>query len=258
MDPKFFYHLGFGHDDVAGDAPTLAVLSGDPGRAKRIADDYLKDPRTLSENRGLHSYLGQLPNGRPILSATSGMGAPSASIVINELVQLGVKTIIRIGTCGSIQDHIRSGSVVVSTSALVRQGAARDIAPEGYPAIADPFLTVALVEAARELEVEHHAGITASVDTFYEGQERSDSSANPHLLRRHRGMTEEFRNLNVLNFEMECGTVFTMGQVYGFTAGCVCGVIAARSEDENPDLDAKTRAVDGAIRVALRAAERFA
>ncbi len=258
MASSFFYHLGYGHDDLPEDAPTLAVLSGDPGRAKRIADDYLASARTLSENRGLHSYLGYLENGRPILSATSGMGAPSASIVINELVQLGIKTVIRIGTCGSIQDHVKSGSVVVSTSALVRQGAARDIAPEGYPAVADPFLTVAMVAAARELEVEHHHGITASVDTFYEGQERSDSSANPHLLRRHRGMTEEFRHLNVINFEMECGTVFTMGQVYGFRAGCVCGVIAARSEDEHPDLNAKTRAVDGAIRVALRAAEDFA
>ena len=258
MASTFFYHLGFGNDDLGDDPPTLAVMSGDPGRAKHIADNYLQGARTLSENRGLHSYLGSLPNGRPILSATSGMGAPSASIVINELVQLGIKTIIRIGTCGSIQDHIRSGSVVISTSALVRQGAARDIAPEGYPAVADPFLTVAMVEAARELEVEHYAGITASADTFYEGQERTASSANPYLLRRHQGMTEEFRHLNVLNFEMECGTVFTMGQVYGFTAGCVCGVIAARAEDEHPDLDAKTRAVDGAIRVALKAAERFA
>ena len=253
-----FYHLGFGLDQLGNDPPTLAVLSGDPGRARWIADDFLKNSQTLSENRGLHSYVGELANGRRIISATSGMGAPSASIVINELVQLGIKTIIRIGTCGSIQDHIESGSVVISTSALVRQGAARDIAPEGYPAVADPFLTVALVEAARELGIDHHYGITASADTFYEGQERTGSSANPHLIRRHVGMTEEFRNLNVLNFEMECGTVFTMGQVYGFTAGCVCGVVAARTEDEHPDMEAKKRAVNGAIRTALKAAEGFA
>lgn len=255
---EIFYHLGFGRDHLGDDPPTLAVLSGDPGRAQLIAETYLQESRTLSENRGLHSYLGRLANGRPIISATSGMGAPSASIVINELVQLGIKTIIRIGTCGSIQDHIDSGAVVISTSALVRQGAARDIAPEGYPAVADPFLTVALVEAARQLGVDHHYGITASADTFYEGQERTGSSANPHLLRRHVGMTEEFRHLNVLNFEMECGTVFTMGQVYGFVAGCVCGVVAARTEDENPDLEAKKRAVDGAIKTALKAAEGFA
>lgn len=253
-----FYHVGFGRHHLGSQPPTLAVMSGDPGRAQKIAESYLTDPETLSENRGLHSYIGKLANGRRILSTTSGMGAPSASIVINELVQLGVRTIIRIGTCGSIQDHIQSGSVVVSSAALVRQGAARDIAPEGYPAVADPFLTVALVDAAEALKVDYACGITASVDTFYEGQERTGSSANPVLLRRHRGMTEEFRNLNVLNFEMECGTVFTMGQVYGFQAGCVCGVVADRSEGEAPDLDAKAQAVDGAIRVALKAAESFA
>jgi uridine phosphorylase len=184
------------------------------------------------------------------------MGAPSLSVVVNELVQVGIRQIIRIGTCGSIQAHVSVGSIVITSAALCRQGAANDIAPVEYPAAADPFLTVALVKAARELEVEHHMGIAASVDTFYEGQERTNS-ANPYLLRSLQGITEEYRRLNVLNYEMEGGTLFKMAGVYNFSAACVCGVVAQRTVSENVVLEQRDVAVKNAIAVAVRAAENF-
>jgi uridine phosphorylase len=250
------YHIGFGREDLGEDAPITALLCGDPQRSHWIAENYLQDAIALSENRGLNSYLGRLANNRPILSATSGMGAPSLSIVVNELVQVGIRQIIRIGTCGSIQAYVRVGSIVISRAALCRQGAANDIAPLEYPAAADPFLTVALVNAARELGIEHHLGITASVDTFYEGQERTDS-ANPHLLRNLHGITQEYRNLNVLNYEMEAGTLFKMAGVYNFAAACVCGVVAQRTAGENIILEQKQVAVENAIKVAVHAVECF-
>jgi uridine phosphorylase len=211
----------------------------------------------LSDHRGLNSYVGQLPNGRPVLAATSGMGAPSLSIVVNELAQVGITTIIRIGTTGSIQSYIKTGSVVITQAALCRQGAANDIAPVEYPAAADPFLTVALAQAAQALGVDYHVGITASVDTFYEGQERSATSANPHLLRSLHGMTDEYCRLRILNFEMECGTLFKMGGVYGFAAGAVCGVIVQRAQAEGVVQEQKDQAIDNAIQVALNTAAAF-
>jgi uridine phosphorylase len=251
-----FYHIGFGREDLGNNPPTVALLSGDPDRAKLIAETKLSNVKVLSEHRGLNSYVGLLPNGKPLLSATSGMGAPSLSIVVNELVQVGIKTIIRVGTTGSIQAHVHPGSIVISKAALCRQGAANDIAPLEYPASADPFVTVALVEAAKEKGLEYSIGITASVDTFYEGQERTES-ANPNLMRSLQGMTEEYRNLNILNYEMEAGTLFKMGNVYGFAAGCVCGVVAQRTKEEKPILESKGLAVQRAIEVALAAAEAF-
>src|SRR5919112_2912965 len=152
--PARFYNIGFGPDDWGNDPPQVALLSGDPERARMIAQTQLGDVRALSEHRGLNSYVGVLPNGRPVLSATSGMGGPSLSIVVNELVQVGIRQIIRIGTCGSIQEYVLPGSVVIARAALSRHGAANDIAPAEYPAAADPFLTVALVEAARELNID--------------------------------------------------------------------------------------------------------
>ena len=258
MNSERCYHIGFGRGELGKAPPHFALLCGDPQRARRIAEQTpgVQCLRTLSENRGLNSYLCELENGRRFLAATSGMGAPSLSIVVNELVQVGVGTIIRVGTCGALAPGVRAGSVVISQAALCRQGAAEDIAPVEYPAAADPFVTVALVEAARQLEIEHHLGITASVDSFYEGQERSDS-ANSYLLRRLRGLSEEYRQLNILNYEMEAGTLFKMGLVYGFAAGCVCAVLAERLSGEQVLLEQKQKAEQAAVRLALRVVENL-
>ena len=250
------YHIGFGRSDLGKRPPTVAVLSGDPNRATLIAEKHFQNAKILSEHRGLNSYLGEY-NGKAILSCTSGMGAPSMSIVVNELIQVGIQTIIRIGTCGSIQEHIKPGHIVISSAALCRQGAANDIAPVEFPSSADPFVTVALAETAKRLDMPHAVGVTASVDTFYEGQERM-GGANPHLMRSHQGMIEEYQHLNVLNFEMESGTLFKMGLVYGFQAGCVCGVVAGRTASENVVLESKEQAVANAIQVALETAAQFA
>jgi len=250
------YHVGFGADDLPT-GTTLALLSGDPDRSELIAREHLDGCVELARNRGLDSFVGRLPSGAPVVCATSGMGAPSASIVVNELVQAGIRSIIRIGTSGSIQDHVRIGQVVIGSGAVTNQGAADDIAPPQFPAVGDPFLAVALADAATRLGIEHHVGVMASTDTFFEGQERSGSSANPHLLRRLRGMIDEYAQLGVLNFEMEAGTLFKMGTVYGFAAGCVVGIIAQRTDDERVDLAEKDAAVDRAIRVAIATADTW-
>ncbi len=254
MSHERLYHIGFGQDDLGGHAPASVLLCGDPERSRRIA---MKTPQveclaTLSENRGLYSYLCRSSHGVCFIAATSGMGAPSLSIVVNELVAVGVRTIIRVGTSGGIAESVRVGDLVISSAALCRQGAALDIAPMEYPAAADPYVSLALVEAAAEVGVRAHFGVTASVDTFYEGQERSDS-VNTHLLRAFHGITEEYRQLRILNYEMEAGTLFKMGLVYGFRAGCVCAVLAERLVGEAIDLKVKHSAERQAVDVALQA-----
>ncbi|MDJ0897446.1 MAG: nucleoside phosphorylase [Xenococcus sp. MO_188.B8] len=247
------YHIGFEIADLGDNKPEIALLSGEPERTGKIAHTYLQNVKLLSKYRGLHSYLGDLALNQPILVATSGMGAPSTSIIVNELIQIGIKKIIRIGTCGSIQSHVKVGDIVISKAALCRQGAANDIAPIEYPAVADPFLTVALVETAQKLGINYHLGITASVDTFYEGQERIESSANPHLQSHLLGITEQYRNLNILNYEMESGVLLKMAGVYNFKAACVCAVIAQRNNQENIVVADKDLAVSRAIEVAIKA-----
>ena len=246
------YHIGFSQSDFGPDAPQTVILSGEPERSHYIAQTYLQNVKPLSKYRGLDSYLGNLPSGQPILVATSGMGAPSLSIVVNELFQVGIKQFIRVGTCGSIQPYIKVGDIVISQASLCRQGAALDIAPVEYPAVADPFLTVAMVETARKLDLPYHLGITASVDTFYEGQERIEFSANVRLQSWLKGITATYRSLNILNYEMEVGTLFKMAGVYGFSAACICAVVAQRTESESIVISDKDTAVRRAVEVAMK------
>lgn len=250
------YHLGFSRDDLGPNPPICALLCGDPDRTRMIGKGGfpgVERGRILSEKRGLVSCLGSMDNGMPLLLATSGMGASSASIVINELYSVGIRIMIRVGTTGSIQESIRAGSIIITRAAMCLQGASLDIAPAEYPAAADPFVTIALVEAARGLGVDWHLGITASVDTFYEGQERTASSANKHLLRRLKGVTAEYARLNILNYEMESGILLKMAGVYGFAAGCVCAVIDDRTAGEEIDLAIKDKAEADAVKVAVGA-----
>jgi uridine phosphorylase len=250
------YHIGFGAGDLA-EGTNIALLSGDPARSELIAGEHLAGMRVLSRHRGLAAFAATLPGGAPVVCATSGMGAPSMSIVVNELVQVGIRTVIRVGTSGSIQEWVRAGSVVIASGALTNQGAALDVAPAEFPAIADPFLTVVLAQAAARLGVEHHVGVMASADTFYEGQERTESSANPQLLRRLRGMIDEYHDLGVLSFEMEAGTLLKMGAVYGFAAAAVVAIVAERHVAEAPDVAAMNAAIDNAIAVAIAGADAW-
>jgi uridine phosphorylase len=130
-----------------------------------------------------------------------------------------------------VQEHINVSDVVISNAAVRLDGASRSFAPIEYPAVSHFDVTTALVAAARAKDIAYHVGITASTDTFYQGQERYDSFSGfvpAHL----RGSLQEWRQLKVLNFEMEAATLFTMCAALGLRAGTVCGVVASRAVSE--------------------------
>jgi len=116
MTQQRLYHIGFGKKDLGSASPVAALLCGDPERAQRIAKETngVSCVATLSENRGLHSYLCQMADGGKFVASTSGMGAPSLSIVVNELVSVGIRTIIRVGTSGGIATDVKAGDLVIT------------------------------------------------------------------------------------------------------------------------------------------------
>lgn len=256
------YHLDLEAAMLAG--ARLALLPGDPFRsrliAQRIAERYggRVTDRPLAHKREYCSYLAEI-RGVKVLVTSTGIGGPSASIAVDELAQLGVQTLIRVGTTGAIQDALAIGDVAVTTAAVRLDGASRHYAPIEYPAVADHDVTRALIAAARRLApalgCRYHVGIAASTDSFYQGQERSD--AFPRYVPRHvRGMTDEWRRLGVLNYEMESSTLFTVCRALGLRGGCVTGVINTRTTEEARPITPEDlrRGEEHAVAVAVAAA----
>jgi purine-nucleoside phosphorylase len=154
----------------AADYAPVVLLPGDPGRATMIAgmfDGGLEKSRLVTEHRSLLGYTGTY-QGQPVSVQTSGMGTPSFSIVMEELLMLGVKRFIRTGTCGGIGPGLRTGDVVIATAAVPADGATRTyLGGDPFAPAADFELTRALVDAARARGVEPTIGVVQSVDVFY-------------------------------------------------------------------------------------------
>ena len=247
------FHLALSADDL--DGASLAIVPGDPARVARISN-RLADHRHLASNREFTSHLGYL-DGQPVVVCSTGIGGPSVSVAVEELAQLGARTFLRIGTTGSIQPDVPSGTIVISQAAVRLDGASFHFAPGEYPAASDFWCTKALVEAAEAVGADFRVGITASSDTFYPGQERYDTVAGT-VTARFRGSLADWRALNVINYEMESATLFTMCSANGWQAGCVAGVIANRAVEEIPTDEAAIAATEErAIDVVIEAAQRL-
>ena len=229
MSGRTVYHLALNEALISG--ARVALLPGDPGRVPAIASTPpFEHSREVACKREYRSFLGSI-GGVPVLVTSTGIGGPSTSIAIDELAQLGVHTFVRVGTTGAIQEDVDVGDVVITTGAVRLDGASIHYAPIEYPAVAHYEVVAALVAAAREISVRARTGITCTCDTFYPGQERYDSFTG-YVPRRFQGITEEWRQLHVLNYEMEAATVLTLTSAMGLRGGCVAGVVVNRTRGE--------------------------
>ncbi len=244
------FHLGLVKGDLQG--AELAIVPGDPERVRRIAE-LMERPEHLCSHREYtlwRAYIGD----KAVIICSTGIGGPSTSIAVEELAQLGIRTFLRVGTTGAIQEHIRVGDVIVTTGSVRLDGASRHFAPIEYPAVADFTCTLALVEAARARGAVLHTGVTASSDTFYPGQERYDTVSG-YVIRQYQGAMAEWQQLGVLNYEMESATLFTMCAALGLKAGCVAGVIVNRTQQEIPDAELMVKTESHAVQIVVDAAQ---
>lgn len=232
------YHIGLSSEMVEG--AEYVLLPGDPYRVESLAKAFDKNAKHLNSAREYTSYLADF-HGQKVLVCSTGMGCPSTGIAVEELATIGLKYFLRIGTCGGIQAYTNLGDIVISTSAVRLEGTSSHYAPMEYPSVASFEFTSDLVNAAQEIKVPYHVGITASSDTFWPGQERHDNYSG-YLLKRFHGWMSEWRALNVLNFEMEAAALFVICSVFGLHAACLCGVVAKRDASEKVSLDTKAGA----------------
>ena len=155
-------HLKLTKDMLEG--AKFAFLPGDPARVEKIARSFDKDAKKLMETREFTTWLGYI-NGVPVVCTSTGIGTPSASMAVEELAMLGVKTFIRVGTTGAIQNDVEVGNVVITDRVIGLDGTSGDYLPDTNLIAADVKVTDALMKAADFLRIVHHKGTTATTST---------------------------------------------------------------------------------------------
>ena len=176
------------------------LLPGDPGRALALAQSLLESPLMFNHHRGLWGYTGAAPDGEPLTIQSTGMGGPSAAIVLSELIALGVRRAIRGGTCGALTPELALGSLLVARESICADGTSRALGA-GERAKADRSLTEALIATASAAR----AGTVVSVDLFYDTREQRAA-------------------YDALAIEMEAAALFAVGAAAGVPVACILAV----------------------------------
>lgn len=262
------HHLELDPTHLAGNdgLGRTVLLPGSANRARKIGD-RLDDHQVIENRRGLTAHLGTLstPEGPIAVAAVpTGMGCPSVDIVVNELLTLGARRLLRVGTAGSLQPPIEVGHLVIGTGAVRDQSTSDAYTPRGYPALADPWWVQALCAAATAhgLAESVHVGVLHTKDAFF-GREHAqgpDAERNAAYMQR-------LTRMGVLASEMEAAHLFVLASslqrgpttvraatshTAAVRAGAVCAVIGTPEAGIAPRVD-EERAEQRLIDVALGA-----
>jgi uridine phosphorylase len=182
------------HLKPAAELAERVLLPGDPHRALAVAQVLMEQPKMFNHHRGLWGYSGTARDGEPLTVQATGMGGPSAAIVIEELIALGARTLIRIGTCGALTAAHAVGDIVAPEAALALDGTSRALGA-GVQTLPDAELAAACATGAA-------AVVAASVDLFYGDVDTGGADV----------------------VEMECATLFQLGTLRGVRTAAVLGV----------------------------------
>jgi DeoD family purine-nucleoside phosphorylase len=191
------------HLRPAAELAERVLLPGDPHRALAVAQSLLERPRMFNHHRGLWGYTGAAGDGEPLTVQSTGMGGPSAAIVAEELISLGARTLVRIGTCGALAPDLRLGDLLAADEVIAADGASRALGA-GERLRPDPALTAALAAASGE-----RTGTIVSTDVFYE--RRPEAAV---------GWVAD----GALAVEMEAAAILQVASLHGVEAACLLAV----------------------------------
>lgn len=225
------------------DAALYAILPGDPQRVDRIKE-YLTDAKQIAFNREMKSVSGYY-KGVKIMAVSTGMGGPSTAITVEELANIGVKAMIRIGSCGALREGIRLGDLVIVNGAVRDEGASVSYVDSIFPAIPDTGLLFEVIKAAENQQFPYHVGIGRSHDALY-------AQAKEEL-------NEFWGSCGVLGSDMETAALFVIGGLRGIkTASILNNVVEVNGDlkDEiNSYVDGESAVAEGEKREILTALE---
>ena len=237
------YHIGVGPDDIG----KYVILPGDPKRCAKIAAHF-ENAKLVGDSREYITYTGYL-NGVKVSVTSTGIGGPSASIAMEELVACGAHTFIRVGTCGGMDPKIMGGDIVIAQAAVRAEGTSKEYAPIEYPAVATFEVIEALKNASDKLNHTSHVGVVQCKDAFY-GQHRPETLPNHvELLNK----WDAWCRMGCLASEMESAALFIVASYLHVRVGS-CFLVVANQERAKLGLENKqVHDTEGAIKVAIEA-----
>ena len=222
------YHIGLRKGDVG----KYVILPGDPKRCEKIAKHF-DNAKLIADSREYVTYTGYL-DGVKVSVTSTGIGGPSASIALEELVRVGADTFLRVGTCGGMQPEIMGGDLVIATGAIRMEGTSKEYAPIEFPAVANLDITNALVQAAKELKKKYHVGIVQCKDAFYGQHEPETKPVDYELISK----WDAWVRLGCRASEMESAALFVVGDYLKVRVGSSFLVVANQEREklglENP------------------------
>ena len=243
------YHLNI----RPGDVGNYVILPGDPKRCEKIAA-FFDHAEKIADSREFVTYTGYL-DGEKVSVTSTGIGGPSASIAMEELVKCGAHTFVRVGTCGGMDIDVKGGDIVVATGAIRMEGTSKEYAPIEFPAVANLDVVNALVQSAGKLGYTYHAGVVQCKDSFY-GQHNPELMPVNYELQ---NKWEAWRRLGCKASEMESAALFIVASFLKVRCGSCFLAVAnqerAKAGLENPvvhDTEVAIRVGVEALRILIK------
>lgn len=234
------YHIRCKKDEVN----KAVLLPGDIERADYIGTNFFRDSKKIIENREFHIYNGTYEN-KPVAVCSTGIGCMSAAVAIEELINIGCKYFIRIGTCGSLSSQINPGDIIIVTGAVRGDGASKEYVPIEYPAVADYRIVTALRNRAKKESSDYSLGIIRTHDAFY--------MESPFAFGDYKKRISLWAEAGVLAIENETSTLFVIGSLRKVQVGAILVVAGNLITDKKGTKDELQKSINKAITIATGA-----
>ena len=242
-NPDLQYHIQVGPGGVG----KYVILPGDPKRCARIAAHF-ENAEMIADSREFVTYTGYL-DGVKVSVTSTGIGGPSASIAMEELVKCGADTFIRVGTCGGMDLKVESGDLVIASGAIRMAGTSREYAPLEFPAVPAFEVITALRNAAEKLGQRYHVGVVQCKDSFYGQHTPETKPVSYELLNK----WEAWKRLGCLASEMESAALFVVGSYLKVRVGSVFVAVANQERAKAGLVNPVVHDTEMAITVAVEA-----
>jgi uridine phosphorylase len=241
LDTPIQYHIQL----KKGDVSDFVILPGDPGRVEFIAEHF-DSAKLVADNREYKTMTGSY-KGRSVTVTSTGIGCPSTAIAVEELANVGVKTFVRLGTSGAMQEYTRIGDKVIATGAVRFEGTSVQYMPIEFPAVASHDMVAALIKSAKNSNIKHHIGIVQSKDSFYGQHNPENMPIAAELLQK----WDAWVKGGVLCSEMEAATLFVVGAFRKLRTGAVLLVAGDQARQESLTKEEYTQNMSDSINMIL-------